>query len=288
VQELKQGQINFSDGTVLEAANIIWAAGVEAHPIARTLGVELDRSGRILVEPDLSLTGHGCVFAIGDIPRVNDPSGAPIPGVSPAAMQMASHVARQIRRELRGGEAISAARRPFQYFDKGTMATIGSLSLVLPRLSRNAARNRPARRASPRLTMNRILVTGATGFIGYEVARQLIAADHRPRLMVRRPERGVLFSRWPADLMQADLESRSSLRRAVDGIDTVLHLGARATFEDYARLRPTIVDGSVALLEEARAAGVQRIVNASSLLVYESQAQPITASTPARSGLGYG
>jgi dihydroflavonol-4-reductase len=94
--------------------------------------------------------------------------------------------------------------------------------------------------------MNRILVTGATGFIGYEVARQLIAAGYRPRLKVRRPERGAMFSRWPADLVQADLESRASLRRAVEGMDTVLHLGARATFEDYARLRPTIVDGSIA------------------------------------------
>ena len=64
--------------------------------------------------------------------------------------------------------------------------------------------------------MKRILVTGATGFIGYEVARQLIVAGYRPRLMVRRPERGALFSRWPADLVQADLESRGSLRRAVE------------------------------------------------------------------------
>jgi NADH dehydrogenase len=130
VKDLKRGKIEFFDGTSLEAANIIWAAGVEAHSITRTLGLQLDRAGRILVEPDLSLAGCRNIFAIGDIARVNDPSGAPIPGVSPAAMQMAAHVARQVRLELKGGVANQGARRPFRYFDKGTMATIGRSAAV--------------------------------------------------------------------------------------------------------------------------------------------------------------
>jgi hypothetical protein len=64
-----------------------------------------------------------------------------------------------------------------------------------------------------------------------------------PPLMVRRPECGALFSCWPADFVQADLESRASLRRAAEGVDTVLYLGARATFEDYAPLHRHVMRG---------------------------------------------
>jgi NADH dehydrogenase len=130
VRDLKRGQIDFEDGTSLEAANIVWAAGVEAHSITRTLGLQLDRAGRIPVEPDLSLADYRNIFAIGDIARINDPSGAPIPGVSPAAMQMAAHVARKVRLELKGGGPDASARRSFRYFDKGTMATIGRSAAV--------------------------------------------------------------------------------------------------------------------------------------------------------------
>lgn len=89
--------------------------------------------------------------------------------------------------------------------------------------------------------MQRVLVTGATGFIGYEVARQLCARGLHPRLMVRRPERGALLSRLDAELIQGDLTRPVSLIGAVQGVDTVLHLGARAAFESYPRLHPTSV-----------------------------------------------
>lgn len=113
---------------MIRAENIIWAAGVSASPLTAKLGVELDRAGRVKVNPDLSLPGHPDVFAIGDLALVLEKDGKPVPGVSPAAMQMGRYTARVIQRELEPGA--SAARVPFKYFDKGTMATIGRSAAV--------------------------------------------------------------------------------------------------------------------------------------------------------------
>ena len=87
--------------------------------------------------------------------------------------------------------------------------------------------------------MEKILVTGATGFIGYEVSSLLSLRGFRPRLMVRRPVRGMLINSLDAELRQGDLKRPESLRRLVQDIDTVIHLGAMATFEStrYARGR---------------------------------------------------
>ena len=136
--------------------------------------------------------------------------------------------------------------------------------------------------------MSRILVTGATGFIGYSVARLLVERGLRPRLLVRRPERGALLAPLGADLVHGDLTRPASLARAVEGMDTVIHLGARAVFERYARLRPTIVDGSLTLMQAARNAGVRRFVFASSLLVYAGGEGPIDAATEPRPAVDYG
>jgi nucleoside-diphosphate-sugar epimerase len=136
--------------------------------------------------------------------------------------------------------------------------------------------------------MRRILVTGATGFIGYELARQLSASGFRPRLLVRRPDRGALLRPLDAELVSGDLASPASLERAVQGIDTVFHLAARATFESYRLVRPSIVEGSLALARAAREAGVERFVYASSLMVYDDQSAPIDGSTPAIPRIGYG
>lgn len=130
VKDVQAQQLRVACGDheeTIEAETILWAAGVGANPVTKELGVPLDRAGRIMVEPDLSLPGHPNVFAIGDIAHVVQADGQPVPGVSPAAMQMAQHVARIIRAEVRGD---THPRRPFVYWDKGSMATIGRSAAV--------------------------------------------------------------------------------------------------------------------------------------------------------------
>ena len=101
------------------ARTVLWAAGVTASPLAQSLGVPLDRAGRVQVQPDLTLPGHPEVFVIGDL-AVAMSYGKPVPGVAPAAIQGGRHAARCIRRTLAG-----QAYEPFHYRDKGALATIG-------------------------------------------------------------------------------------------------------------------------------------------------------------------
>ena len=137
-------------------------------------------------------------------------------------------------------------------------------------------------------SLGKVLVTGATGFIGFELARQLCGQGIEPRLLVRRPLRAGILGSLKAELIQGDLENPASLQRVVEGVDTVFHLGARAIFEEYHLVRPTIVGGSTALIKAAAAAGVQRFVYSSSLLVYPDQVESIDEQTPARPRVGYG
>jgi len=111
--------VNVGDERI-RAATTLWAAGVQASPLGRSLGVPLDRQGRVRVEPDLSVPGHPEIFVIGDLARLDDAAGVPLPGMAPVAIQQGRHVARTILRELRGD-----AREPFRYRDRGQMATIG-------------------------------------------------------------------------------------------------------------------------------------------------------------------
>ncbi|QUV84831.1 NAD(P)/FAD-dependent oxidoreductase [Chloracidobacterium aggregatum] len=120
-------QIELDNGKIIEAANIIWCAGVEGHPLARKLGLPTDRTGRIQVEPDLRVPGHPEIFAIGDIAALTDARGVVVPGVAPAALQMGRYAARVLAAELRG----RPKPPPFVYFDKGSMATIGRAAAVL-------------------------------------------------------------------------------------------------------------------------------------------------------------
>jgi NADH dehydrogenase len=129
VSAILRGEVRLGTGKNIRAENILWAAGVSAVPLTRKLGTELDRSGRVKVNPDLSLPGHPEVFAIGDLALVLQENGEPVPGVSPAAMQMAGHVARIIGDELDLGPG-RAPRPPFRYWDRGTMATIGRSAAV--------------------------------------------------------------------------------------------------------------------------------------------------------------
>ncbi|MGP8236130.1 MAG: NAD(P)/FAD-dependent oxidoreductase [Limisphaerales bacterium] len=128
VKHIGPGVVELASGEIIQAATILWAAGVAATPLAKKLGAELDRAGRVKVNPDLSVPSHAEVFAIGDMALVLGEDGKPVPGVSPAAMQMARHVARVIEEELTPSGA--AARPPFRYRDKGTMATIGRSAAV--------------------------------------------------------------------------------------------------------------------------------------------------------------
>ena len=136
VKDIRKGEVQLDNGSTIQAETILWGAGVMANPLTKKLGVPLDRGGRIIVNPDLSVPGHLEVFAIGDIATVPYKDGKPVPWVSPAAMQMAKHVARIIEDELepigRGVPAPSSqAERPaFKYWDKGTMATIGRSAAV--------------------------------------------------------------------------------------------------------------------------------------------------------------
>ena len=136
--------------------------------------------------------------------------------------------------------------------------------------------------------MQKVLVTGATGFIGIEVARQLVKKGLHPRLMVRRPERGSMLEQLEAETVKADLHKRSVLDSVLKGIDTVIHLGARAAFEPYARLYPATVRGSLNLMQAAIKAGIKTFVFASSILVYGDSSQPIDQQTRPSPMSGYG
>src|SRR5262245_11792655 len=111
-------------GERIPARTVLWAAGVQASPLARSLGVPLDRAGRVNVSPDLSVPGHPEIFVIGDLAAVQQ-NGKLVPGIAPAAMQGGRHVARTILGEIR-----KKPRRPFHYADKGSFAVIGRGSAV--------------------------------------------------------------------------------------------------------------------------------------------------------------
>ena len=114
----------------IDAHNVFWAAGVLASPLGKALGVELDRTGKVIVQPDLSVPGHSHVFVAGDLASVFDSKHSQtVPGVAPAAMQMGVHIGKVIRQEILSG-VDSKDRKPFIYHDKGSMATIGKAKAV--------------------------------------------------------------------------------------------------------------------------------------------------------------
>jgi len=110
----------------IEAATVIWAAGVAASPVGRWLELPADKSGRISVGPDLSVPGRPNVFVIGDAARVEDARGKPVPGIAPAAKQQGRYVAGVIAERIRGAEPA-----PFRYRHAGNLATIGRQAAVI-------------------------------------------------------------------------------------------------------------------------------------------------------------
>ncbi|HUP49693.1 MAG TPA: NAD(P)/FAD-dependent oxidoreductase [Thermoanaerobaculia bacterium] len=119
VSDLDREQVRIGERTI-PARTILWAAGVQASPLAQSLGVPLDRAGRVLVEPNLTIPGQTDIFVIGDLAAAKQLDGSFVPGVAPAAIQEGRHAARNIERAVEGQPL-----RPFRYRDKGSLATIG-------------------------------------------------------------------------------------------------------------------------------------------------------------------
>lgn len=115
----------------VETATVVWAAGVKASPLGKLIadavgGVETDRAGRVVVNPDCTVGGRPDVFVIGDLALLKGADGKPLPGVAPVAMQQGEYVAELIARRVKG----ESPRGPFKYWDKGSMATIGRARAV--------------------------------------------------------------------------------------------------------------------------------------------------------------
>ncbi|MGA9074558.1 MAG: NAD(P)/FAD-dependent oxidoreductase [Candidatus Sulfotelmatobacter sp.] len=132
VTKIEPGVISMGK-TRMKAAVILWAAGVAASPLGKKLGASVDRAGRVLVQPDLSIADHPEVFVIGDLAALKDASGKLLPGVAPLAILQGRFVAKLVRREIKLGETAhgrSEPREPFHYRDKGSLATIGRAAAV--------------------------------------------------------------------------------------------------------------------------------------------------------------
>ena len=124
VTRIEPGAVWVGDEKI-PAPVVLWAAGVAASPLGRKLGVPVDRAGRVLVEPDLSIPGHREVFVIGDLASLSDENGKMLPGVAPVAIQQGDWVAETVARDLE-----HQPRRNFVYHDKGSLATIGRAAAV--------------------------------------------------------------------------------------------------------------------------------------------------------------
>jgi NADH:ubiquinone reductase (H+-translocating) len=132
VEVLKNSKVSLvnQDGVFIgdhqiKTETVLWAAGVRASPLGQSLASPLDRTGRVLVEPDLSIPGHPEVYVIGDLATLLDHTARPVPGVAPAAVQEGRHAAKNILKACEGKPS-----EPFRYFDKGSLATIGRANAV--------------------------------------------------------------------------------------------------------------------------------------------------------------
>ena len=124
VTDVNDREVRFGERSIA-TRTILWGAGVQASPLAKSLGVPLDRAGRVLVEPDLTIPGHKDVFVLGDLAAVRQADGSFVPGVAPAAIQAGQHTALNLERAVAGQPL-----RPFRYRDKGSLATIGRAAAV--------------------------------------------------------------------------------------------------------------------------------------------------------------
>jgi NADH dehydrogenase len=123
--DIKPDHVTIGDH-VIATYTVLWAAGVASSPLGRQVSVEVDRSGRVPVEPDLSVPGHPEIFVVGDLALAKQRDGKPLPGLAPVAKQQGAYVARALRARLAG----KPGPGPFRYRDFGTMATIGRRAAV--------------------------------------------------------------------------------------------------------------------------------------------------------------
>jgi NADH:ubiquinone reductase (H+-translocating) len=129
VTNIESGLVIMGDQR-MKASVILWAAGVAASPLGKKLGTPVDRAGRVLVQPDLTIPDHREVFVIGDLAALKDAAGKLLPGVAPVALQQGKYVAKLLRGEVAHGGSAQNARTPFHYWDKGSVATIGRAAAV--------------------------------------------------------------------------------------------------------------------------------------------------------------
>ncbi len=153
------GGVDTSKGRI-EAATLVWAAGVRASPAAAWLGVAADRAGRVKVAPDLSVPGQRDVFAIGDTAFVLQDNGKPVPGVAPSAKQMGRYVGRVLAARARG----LGVAAPFRYRDEGELATIGRKAAVV--------------------RVGRLQLTGFAGWLFWSVVHIFFLVTLRDRVVV--------------------------------------------------------------------------------------------------------
>lgn len=124
VEDVNETGVKLASGEHIAAKTVVWAAGNKASPLGATLGAPIDRAGRVIVNPDLSIPNHPEIFVIGDLANFSTDTG-PLPGLAAVAIQQGPHVAKNIQLLLAGGWT-----KPFEYWDKGSMATIGRYAAV--------------------------------------------------------------------------------------------------------------------------------------------------------------
>jgi NADH dehydrogenase len=125
VEDLNDEGVRLKTGELISARTVIWAAGNAASSLGASLGVPVDRQGRVIINSDLSIPGHPEVQVIGDLANFTQEDGTTLPGLSPVAMQQGRHAAKNVRSLIAGGWTYK-----FSYFDKGSMATIGRHAAV--------------------------------------------------------------------------------------------------------------------------------------------------------------
>lgn len=185
VAEVTDSSVTFSTGTVVETATVVWAAGIRAHPLAEQIGLEVDRSGRVVVDDQLRVTGYADTYAIGDVAAARFREGL-VPQVAPGAIQAGQYVADRIKESLTGARGSAEA---FRYVDKGSMATIGRNAAVVE-------------------LPNGMTMTGFTGWVSWLGLHLIMLMGFRNRASV--------FVNWAWNYLTYDRGSRAVIEPLAD------------------------------------------------------------------------